>query len=126
MLTNACILTKAEIAVIKLVRCRRMNLKVTFTNSNASTRKQASIAMEGEVHIENTQIITKSIPIKLAVAKPVPRIWREKFEEVVDEANEEGMSVQSIIFDALYIEIATMLDMDTVKRFRIKLPQALQ
>lgn len=36
------------------------------------------------------------------------------------------MSVQSILLDDLYIEIATMLDMDTVKRFILEFPKALQ
>ena len=52
--------------------------------------------------------------------------WKNRYEEVVDVANEEGMSVEKTIFDILYTEIATMLDMDTVKRFGKQLPKAIQ
>jgi len=52
--------------------------------------------------------------------------WKKRYDEVVDVANEEGMSVEKTIFDAFYNEIAIMLDMDTVKRFGKELPQALE
>jgi hypothetical protein len=51
--------------------------------------------------------------------------WKKRYDEVVDVANEEGMSVESTIFDSLYDEIATMLDGDTVRRFKIELQKAL-
>jgi hypothetical protein len=35
--------------------------------------------------------------------------WKNRYEEVVDVANEEGMSVEKTIFDTLYKEIVTMV-----------------